>query len=73
MTKAPLVDKDVCISCGLCVDNVPDVFRFDDDNKAECFDPNGAAEDVIQSQAIDSCPVSCISWSTDADYLKSFA
>lgn len=73
MIKAPWVDKGECISCGLCVDNVPEVFRFDDDNKAECYDPNGASEDDIQHDAIDVCPVSCISWSTEHDYLRSFA
>lgn len=73
MIKAPRVDKGECISCGLCVDNVPEVFRFDDENKAECYDPNGASEDDIQSGAIDVCPVSCITWNTEPDYLRSFA
>ncbi len=72
MTKAPWVNKDDCISCGLCVTNVPDVFRFDDDNKAECYNPNGASEEEIQNDAIDVCPVSCISWRSDDEYLKSF-
>ena len=72
MTKAPWVDKETCISCGLCVTNVPDVFRFDDENKAECHDPSGASEEDILSGAIDVCPVSCIGWRSDAEYLKSF-
>lgn len=62
MAQPVIVDKDVCISCGLCITNLPDVFRFDDDGKAECFDENGAPEEEIQSQAIDACPVSCIHW-----------
>ncbi|SNB47880.1 ferredoxin [Geobacter sp. DSM 9736] len=62
MAKTPYVDKDVCISCGLCINNLPDVFRFDDDGKAECFDAEGALEDDIQTQGIDACPVSCIHW-----------
>jgi ferredoxin len=52
----------MCISCGICVDNLPDVFRFSGNGKAECFDPNGASEEDIQQQAIDVCPVSCICW-----------
>lgn len=72
MKKAPWVDKEECISCGLCVANVPDVFRFDDDNKAECYDPAGAPEEEIQSGAIDACPVSCISWNSDLEYLRNF-
>jgi len=60
--KIPYVDQDVCISCGLCTSNLPDVFRFADNDKAECYNPAGASEDEIQTQAIDVCPVSCISW-----------
>ncbi len=62
MAKTPFVDQDMCISCGLCIDNLPAVFRFNDSGKAECFDAQGATEDAIQSEAIDICPVSCICW-----------
>jgi ferredoxin len=62
MAKVPWVDQDVCISCGLCTDNVPEVFRFADNGKAEAYDPAGASEDEIQNNAIDVCPVSCIHW-----------
>jgi ferredoxin len=61
MAKNPYVDKDVCISCGLCVDMVPEVFKLDDDSLAEVFDPNGASEEQIQ-EAMDACPVACIHW-----------
>jgi ferredoxin len=60
--KTPYVDQDVCISCGLCTLNVPDVFRFAENGKAECYNPTGASEQVIQDDAIDVCPVSCITW-----------
>jgi len=62
MQKTVWVDQDVCISCGLCVDNLPNVFRFADNGKAEAYDPGGAPEDEIQQEAIDICPVSCIQW-----------
>ncbi len=62
MAKTPWVDKDECISCELCVMGCPAVFQMDADSKAECFDPNGATEEEIQSSAIDACPVSCIHW-----------
>jgi ferredoxin len=62
MARIALVNQDECISCGLCVDNLPDVFRFDDSGKAECFDSTAASEDEIQANAIDVCPVSCIVW-----------
>jgi ferredoxin len=62
MAKSPWVDQDECISCGLCVDNLPDVFRLADNGKAECYNPGGATEAEIQSEAIDVCPVECIHW-----------
>ena len=61
MARIPYVDKEVCIGCGVCVDTVPTVFRFDDDMKAEVFDPAGDAEEAIQ-EAMDLCPVTCIHW-----------
>lgn len=62
MPKTAFVDQDECISCGLCVGNLPEVFRFADNGKAEVYDPAGASEETIQAQAIDICPVSCICW-----------
>jgi len=55
------VDKNVCISCELCVNMVPEVFRMGDDGFAEVHDQQGAPEDKIQD-AMDSCPVNCIHW-----------
>ena len=57
MSREPFVDQDMCISCGICVSNLPDVFRFGDNGKAECFDPDGASEEDIQHQAFVDCPV----------------
>ena len=62
MAKKPWVAKDECISCGICIKNCPEVFRFDSHRKSECFNPQGATEEVIQKSAIDLCPVSCIVW-----------
>ncbi len=61
MARKPYVDQDVCISCRLCVETVPEVFRMNEDDLAEVFDPLGAPEEKIQ-EAIDGCPVNCISW-----------
>lgn len=61
MGKTVWVDQDECISCGICVESVPEVFRFADNNKAEAYDPAGATEEKIQV-AVDGCPVSCIHW-----------
>lgn len=62
MAKEAFVDQDLCISCGICVNNLPEVFRFADNGRAECFNPSGAPTDEIQAQAIDLCPVACICW-----------
>ncbi|GFO69746.1 hypothetical protein GMLC_33250 [Geomonas limicola] len=61
MAKEPYVDKNVCISCELCVNMVPDVFQMGEDGFAEVHDPTGASEKEIQD-AIDNCPVNCITW-----------
>jgi ferredoxin len=61
MGKTVWVDQDECISCGICVEAVPEVFRFADNGKAEAYDPAGATEEKIQ-EAVDACPVSCIHW-----------
>jgi ferredoxin len=61
MARIPYVDQDACISCGLCVDTSPEVFRLNDANLAEVYDPDGAPEERIQA-AVDGCPVSCIYW-----------
>jgi len=61
MAKKPWVDKEQCISCELCVNSCPGVFRIGSDGKSECFDPNGDTEENIQA-AIDICPTSCIDW-----------
>ena len=55
------VDKDACISCQLCADTLPAVFRMDDQGLAEVHDPSGAGETEIQ-EMVDACPVACIHW-----------
>lgn len=62
MAREVLVDEDECISCELCINNLPTVFRYAASGKAECYDSEGATEAEIQADAIDGCPVSCIHW-----------
>lgn len=59
--RVPHVNQEDCISCGLCISVCPGVFRFDDSGRSECYDPAGASEEEIQN-AINGCPVQCISW-----------
>lgn len=58
--KAKL-DRDGCISCGLCPEICPEVFRMADDDLAEVWQedvPEDAEDKAIEAQ--ESCPVSVI-------------
>jgi ferredoxin len=61
MARKLYVDQEVCISCQLCAETVPEVFRMNDDDLAEVYNPAGAPEEKVQ-EAIDACPVNCIHW-----------
>lgn len=55
------VNKENCISCGLCMNMCPDYFKFDDNNKSEVIkQPKNEQEENIVKQAVDSCPVGAI-------------
>lgn len=54
------IDRDGCISCGLCVQICPEVFRIADDGLAEVYhEPDEAMAELVR-EAADSCPVSVI-------------
>lgn len=58
--KATL-DREGCISCGLCAEICPEVFRIADDGIAEVIEEDVPAD--FESKAVeaqDSCPVSVI-------------
>ena len=61
MSKLPKVDPGKCIGCGTCAAICSNVFRMNDENKAEAYNPAGDTEENIQ-QAISSCPVQAIAW-----------
>ena len=61
MAKIPYVEENDCISCGLCAEICPEVFRLNDQDLSQVYNPTGASEEKIQ-EAIDSCPVQCIRW-----------
>lgn len=56
------VDKDLCISCGLCIQTCPDVFDWGDDDKAEAIDDEVPEqfEDEVR-EAAEGCPTDAIS------------
>lgn len=58
--KATL-DRSGCISCGLCPQTCPEVFRMGDDGVAEVWNEDVPSE--VESQAVEAqenCPVSVI-------------
>lgn len=55
------VDQSLCISCGTCMDTCPEVFNWNDDEKAHSlFDeiPEDLEEQV--REAADGCPTGAI-------------
>lgn len=60
MTRIVKVRTEDCISCGLCISVLPEVFRFES-GKSFAYAPDAAPEDKIQ-QCIDGCPVEAIYW-----------
>ncbi|PLY06561.1 MAG: ferredoxin [Desulfuromonas sp.] len=67
MPRIPVVDQECCISCEVCTQLCPEVFRMegDDDHshdhKSEVYNPAGASEEKIEA-AMDACPAACIYW-----------
>jgi len=61
MPKFPVINQEECTSCGLCSEICPEVFRLNDKDIAEAYNSQGASAEKIQ-EAMDSCPVQCISW-----------
>ena len=57
--KATKVDKDLCIGCGLCCGICDEVFRMNEQGKAEAYQPANAENQGAVQEAIDSCPCVC--------------
>ena len=56
------VDQYLCIGCGICVGLCPKVFRIGADGKSGVY--QCVTEQTLSQaqEAIDSCPVTAISW-----------
>jgi ferredoxin len=56
------VDQDLCISCGTCVDLCPDIFSWNEEEKAQAVEGEVPEEFEDEArEAVDSCPTSAIS------------
>lgn len=55
------IDRDGCISCGVCPSVCPEVFRMGEDGPAEVYvDTVPADVEDTAKEAEESCPVSVI-------------
>lgn len=56
------VDQDLCISCGSCIDTCPEVFDWNEDDKAHAVVDEVPADLEEQAhEAVENCPTSAIS------------
>uniref|UniRef100_A0A0E0L4W8 J domain-containing protein n=1 Tax=Oryza punctata TaxID=4537 RepID=A0A0E0L4W8_ORYPU len=59
------VDEFTCIGCKYCANVCPNVFKIEEDyGRSRVYSQSGSTE-LIQ-EAIDSCPVNCIHWTSAA-------
>lgn len=56
-----IVDPDLCISCGTCVDLCPEVYDWNEDGQAHSLF-NELPEELAEcaKEALESCPVDAI-------------
>ncbi|MAF13652.1 MAG: ferredoxin [Parcubacteria group bacterium] len=64
--STPYVDKDICIGCGTCESICPQVFKVNDDAKADVLEADYEANKEAVDESIEACPVDCISWKEGA-------
>jgi ferredoxin len=56
-----VIDRDLCIGCGLCEQTTPEVFRMADDGLAYVINEDPPPETYADIQAcIELCPVAAI-------------
>lgn len=60
MAKKVVVNKGVCIGCGLCAATCPSVFEIDDDGLAKAAEVIDAADEAAADEAAANCPVQAI-------------
>ncbi len=56
-----VVEADLCISCGACISLCPDVFDWDDNDKAKAIPDDVPSEQEDSAvEAMESCPTDAI-------------
>ena len=59
--KLPLAELSDCISCGVCAEVSPEVFRLNDAGYIEITELEIYPKDEV-NEAIKYCPTDCIDW-----------
>ncbi|MEW6726145.1 ferredoxin [Desulforudis sp. 1088] len=56
------VDPELCISCGACIDTCPEIFDWNDEDKAVATTQDDLREDLedCAHEAVESCPTEAI-------------
>jgi ferredoxin len=54
-----VVDRDLCIGSGICIDTAPSVFELDDSATATVVNPEGESEQAV-IDAAKGCPTCAI-------------
>jgi ferredoxin len=55
------VDQELCISCGTCIDTCPEVFEWNEDDKAKSTVDEVPPDLEEQThEAVDGCPTNAI-------------
>ena len=62
--RKPLIELSDCISCGVCAEVSPEVFRFSDAGYVEITELAIYPEDEV-NDAIKYCPTDCIAWTVE--------
>lgn len=54
------VDQEGCISCGFCVNECPDIFDFNEEDKSYVLKQPDSSEEEAVRDCAEGCPVSVI-------------
>lgn len=57
-----IVDRDKCVSLGICEGHAPNVFFLNDDGELEADETNPIADEELESvrSAVSGCPVNAL-------------
>ena len=60
-TKKIVVNQDLCIGCGGCVNEAPEYFEINDEGKSIVIKDYDESDKEVVDKAIKGCPVAVIS------------